>query len=171
MSAILNNESGATHSVCCWPSCAREQHSPKIPICWVHLSEAGRLEKSERVRLRLTKKRKYSAQWVAHLANEEAKRLERELNKREAEAQVYYVQMGERIKIGYTKSVRNRMAQLRTHPRFVLATEPGGREMERMRHLEFAGLRDGRKEEFFPHDRLMRHIDLIRETYGPPTIT
>jgi hypothetical protein len=170
----MNNESGAAHS-CCWPGCARNTFDPlaprQLPLCWEHLGEAFRLAKSEYQRLGFGGDRKVSAVWAEHLAEEEAKRLERELNKREADAQVYYVQMGERIKIGYTKSLRIRMAQLRTHTRFVLATEPGGREMERMRHLEFAGLRDGRKEEFFPHERLLRHIELIRETYGPPTIT
>jgi hypothetical protein len=171
MSAILNNESGAAHS-CCWPNCVRKSFSAdKIPLCGDHFGHVADLYKIECRRLGLDKPRKPSARWLEYQAAERAKADERASRRREAENQVYYVQLGDRIKIGYTKNIRRRMAQLRTHPRFVLAVEPGGPEQERLRHQEFAGLRDGRREEFFPHERLMRHINLIRETYGPPRIT
>jgi hypothetical protein len=172
MSAILNNESGAAHSQgCCWPGCIRAAYSEATPLCTQHFGEVGQLYKSECRRLGVGQNLTPSARWLAQRAADEAKMEERRKRRREAENQVYYVRLGDRIKIGYTKNIRRRMAQLRTHPRFVLAVEPGGPEQERLRHQEFAGLRDGRREEFFPHERLMRHIDLIRETYGPPRIT
>lgn len=90
MGDTLNNESGATHSECCWPGCVKPPYeSDRVPLCWRHFADVGRLEKAERERLGLRKDRPVSAAWAQHLRDEEAKRLERELNKREAEAQVY----------------------------------------------------------------------------------
>ena len=69
---------------------------------------------------------------------------------------VYYILFGSRIKIGISATLRSRLDAL---PRGVkvLATESGGREVERQRHEQFAGCRVG--GEWFSLTRpLLAHI-------------
>lgn len=87
------------------------------------------------------------------------------------QAQVYYVGIGEHIKIGHTTNIRARMTQLRVDVSAVLATEPGDQRLEAMRHKQFADLRIGRREDFRPEPALLSHIDMLREHYGDPLIT
>lgn len=89
----------------------------------------------------------------------------------EAQSQVYYVRMGDRVKIGYSTNMRQRLAAFRLTEDSVLATEPGGRELELERHRQFADERVGRIEEFNPSRRLLAHIDSIRREHGEPKIT
>lgn len=89
-----------------------------------------------------------------------------------AQSVVYYVRMRSgRIKIGFSTAMKNRVAALRVDPGQVLATEPGGRDLERARHEQFADLRYDRWEEFRADERLMSHIARVREANGPPDIT
>jgi hypothetical protein len=98
-------------------------------------------------------------------------RMERRKEAFAEQLQVYYVRIGDYIKIGYTQNVRSRLHGLRVEPSALLATEPGGRPMEARRHREFAQWRDGRKENFEPVPELMAHIRRIREEHGEPKIT
>lgn len=52
---------------------------------------------------------------------------------------VYYVRIGDRCKIGYTASMWGRLVSL--NPEELLAVEPGGRNLERERHVQFRKLR------------------------------
>lgn len=88
-----------------------------------------------------------------------------------AQSQVYYVRIGEHVKIGVTTNMRARMNQLRVELADVLATEPGDQRTERNRHVEFAAERVGRREDFNPSPRLLAHIDRLREEHGEPNIT
>lgn len=91
-------------------------------------------------------------------------RLEREQEERrrrieQANPVVYYVELtGGRIKIGWTTDLARRLVELRLRPDDVLATEPGGRSHEALRHRQFALERIGRSEEFRQSDALRRHI-------------
>lgn len=87
------------------------------------------------------------------------------------QSQVYYVRIGDHVKIGYTTNVRARMNQLRVDISEVLATEPGDRDLERRRHREFAEERQGRRENFNPSRRLLAHIEALKEQHGEPNIT
>jgi hypothetical protein len=82
---------------------------------------------------------------------------------------VYYVKVGQYIKIGTTTNMRQRMLDLAVDA--VLATEPGGRALERQRHQEFADLRAIRNEYFWPEDRLLDHIEQVRHQHGHPVMT
>lgn len=88
-----------------------------------------------------------------------------------AQSVVYYVRIGDVIKIGFTGNVKQRMSQLRVPIDAILATEPGGREIEATRHKQFADLRVGTLENFRPEKRLIDHIDAVREYHGDPKIT
>ena len=68
---------------------------------------------------------------------------------------VYYVRFGDRVKIGYTTNLTERLRVL-PHDE-LLATEPGTIQDERARHEEFAHLRVN--GEWFDYDEsLARHI-------------
>lgn len=95
---------------------------------------------------------------------------EREVNERWAESPgiVYYILRGSLIKIGTTTRPRQRFDALM--PDAVLATEPGGQELERARHTQFGPLREqgiGR-EHFRPGAPLISLILELREAHGVP---
>jgi hypothetical protein len=86
----------------------------------------------------------------------------------EAQSMVYYVRIRDTIKIGYTVNMQARFAGLMVDE--LLATEPGGEDLEGMRHRQFAALRI-RGERFQPGPDLMSHITMLREHYGEPVMT
>lgn len=76
-----------------------------------------------------------------------------------AESIVYYMRVGNRIKIGYTTNLTHRLQSLL--PEELLATEPGGRMLEKVRHQQFADLRCG-GEWFRMEEPLTEHVDKLR---------
>ncbi len=76
---------------------------------------------------------------------------------------VYYVQVGDGVKIGTTIDMKKRMVAIRnaSPSAKLLATEPGGRSLEHLRHAEFTASRIGNSEVFRPTPQLMAHIDRI----------
>lgn len=100
---------------------------------------------------------------------------ERQRVKRQASpedrSQVYYVRIGDHVKIGYSINMHQRLSALRVNRDAVLATEPGGRDLERQRHAQFAAERVGRREDFNPSRRLLAHIEAVRAKHGEPRIT
>lgn len=81
---------------------------------------------------------------------------------------IYYVQIGELVKIGYAGDVKRRMRGYPPHSR-LLAVHPGTRETESEMHLKYrAFLRRGR-EWFDPHPVLMAHIDEVVAKFGKPS--
>lgn len=110
-------------------------------------------------------------------AEEELRRLKikRAETEREARRQgneggdpvVYYALIGDYVKIGYTRKLRNRLATLRADR--LLAVEPGGADLERQRHADFALERiDLRRENFRRSCRLDDHIEVCRQRHGLP---
>lgn len=78
---------------------------------------------------------------------------------------VYYVRFSGRIKIGFSEQVRARISALPVDE--VLALEPGGRELEQMRHKQFRQYR-ANKEWFEPGPDLLDHIAMLTKHYGTP---
>jgi len=72
-----------------------------------------------------------------------------------ASGMIYYVRTCCRIKIGYTTDLERRMTEL--SPDELLATESGGRDLERRRHDQFAAYRI-RGEWFRDSPALAAHI-------------
>lgn len=66
-------------------------------------------------------------------------RLIREEQEKAARSVVYYMRLGPLVKIGWTTNLEGRREAI--NPQEVMATEPGGRDVERKRHQEFAALR------------------------------
>ena len=78
-------------------------------------------------------------------------------------ALVYYVRMGNLIKIGTTRDMRQRMRELR--PDEILAVEPGSYELETQRHQQFTRFRS-HGEYFLPARPLIDHISALRKKHG-----
>lgn len=81
---------------------------------------------------------------------------------------IYYIRIGDTIKIGYSKDVNRRM---RAYPPTaeLLAVEPGTTVLERKRHQHFgAHLAHGR-EWFTPNPELDTWITTLRDHYGDPS--
>lgn len=82
---------------------------------------------------------------------------------------VYYVRIGDHIKIGYTTRVLGRLRALRVPVPDLLALEPGGPQTERSRHQQFAHLRITKRwENFRPEPDLLDHINDLTEAHGLP---
>lgn len=88
-----------------------------------------------------------------------------ELRRRQSSPVVYYIQIGDLIKIGYTIDLRLRV---RSYPpgRKVLATEPGDPALEIKRHGQFAFCREHDREWYRPDPALLVHINHLREQSG-----
>lgn len=78
---------------------------------------------------------------------------------------VYYVKVGDLIKIGYTSDLRSR---IRNYPpgRRLLATEQGSKPLEQQRLREFASLRVHGNEWHRIDAPLMVHINKLRRADG-----
>lgn len=76
---------------------------------------------------------------------------------------VYYALMRSVIKIGTTTNLRQRMQTLKADD--ILATEPGGYEIEELRLKQFDHLRAPiarHRELFIPDEDLISHIEMLR---------
>lgn len=83
---------------------------------------------------------------------------------------VYYILRGSLIKIGTTVRPRQRFDALM--PDAVLAVEPGDPELERLRHVQFASLRERKvgREYFTPGPDLIEFIRALRAEHGVPDV-
>lgn len=78
---------------------------------------------------------------------------------------VYYLRFDRRVKIGYSSNIVSRL-QVVPHDE-VLALEPGGRDLERQRHDQFA--RDRVNREWFKFSPAIRaHAQQLVEQHGTP---
>ncbi|MBB4931860.1 hypothetical protein F4561_002680 [Lipingzhangella halophila] len=84
-------------------------------------------------------------------------------------SRVYYVQIGDAIKIGTTINVRQRMNGYPPNKR-LLAVEDGGYDVEAERHRQFASFVAFGKEWFRPEAPLIKHINGLREKRGAKPI-
>jgi hypothetical protein len=78
---------------------------------------------------------------------------------RQVSGTVYYMRIGNRVKIGWTSNLKTRMASI--NPEELLASEPGTRDTERERHQQFDNLRI-HGEWFAMEEPLLSHIESLR---------
>jgi hypothetical protein len=80
---------------------------------------------------------------------------------------VYYLQVGDQIKIGFSGDIRRRM---RAYPpgSKLLAVEPGTKKLERQRHGEFYEWLVAGREWFEPSAELIQHTRDLFTKYGDP---
>lgn len=151
---------------CSWIGC-RTECVDEIELCLYHFSIIGQTYIEKRSIFG-------AAALAASKARREAERAERNADmpskddwSRERSV-VYYVRLGDYVKIGYTIHLPERIGQFRQGRDVLLAVEPGWRETEAERHKQFAAERVSRREDFNPSRRLLAHIDVVRSKYGEP---
>lgn len=181
---ILNDATpGVTR--CAWPDCrSAMQYEQRIPDAPIVQTRYGVLCHTHAVDVAIAVIQQQAdhnrtAQFFSRMSTERAIRLEqwrREDEKYEAEKAalrkerdgfVYYIHIGERIKIGYSVDVKRRM---RAYPpgSKLLAVEPGDRDLERKRHQQFAGSRTEGREWFQPTVDIMELVQELVDVYGEP---
>jgi hypothetical protein len=80
---------------------------------------------------------------------------------------VYYLIFADRVKIGYSSNLKLRLTQLPYDE--VLAVEPGGHDLEQLRHTQFAVARIYTNREWFVFtDELRSHCAMLVQHYGKP---
>ena len=174
---------------CCYTSETRD-HCPNrrvdgLPMCERHLERTIRLaivdrlipddafavlvqDTDEMVRMKRLAREYEALQAVNEM--DRVKRVEAmnaaidSLSELRPEAVVYYVMLtGDRVKIGTTTNLKMRAASYRARPEDLLAVEPGGRDVERWRHIQFQHLQIGGREDFRMAPDLAAHISVLRE--------
>ena len=154
--------------VCVWPSCTAYPAlvgTTKLPLCIDHAIRTwGVLDRDQAERPALTE----------HQLN---RRVERERTRlRETQAAesraiepgwIYYVQVTDRIKIGYSTDVRQRMRAYPPHAE-LLAVHPGTPTLERQIHQDLAGHLAQGREWFRPNPEVTAHIGTVLAQFGPP---
>lgn len=88
---------------------------------------------------------------------------------KDKQAIVYYVQIGEHIKIGHTINLQHRLHSYPPYRR-LLATELGGQTVEHRRHREYKHLLAAGREWFTPAPDLLAHINDLRRANGAEPI-
>lgn len=77
---------------------------------------------------------------------------------------IYYLQVEDQIKIGYTTNLNTRLAAYPPMAR-LLATHPGTKATEAFMHERFANLLSGRKEWFKASDEITAHINTVHKQF------
>lgn len=148
----------------------RESTKVGVPLCYQHLDEYGEMRKLTDIMKMVGGVRGWAREielgipppTPEELAEIERKRLDRTV--------VYYVRIGDLVKIGTTVAMGRRMRGIA--PDEILATEPGDHKLERLRHRQFRHLRTGKNgERFRAGSDLMAHIAAVRQEWGEPITT
>lgn len=138
-------------TLCVWPTCNLEPlEPPKMPLCKQHVLKAFRFCQDVM--------RQATPDQLRELPVKDAgPEMEDDLRQRvrEAHSVVYYAAIDNLIKIGTTFRLAERMNVLGGN---LIATEPGGRQLESQRHKQFAHLLRKGREYFHPGHDLLTHV-------------
>lgn len=146
----------------------RESAEVGLFLCWKHLKvHRALLDEVENGESRA--RGEYQSE-LAHLHMQDYK-LRRRRSFEDAQQRgalvVYYIRIGDLIKIGTTTNLKMRMEALQ--PDELLATEPGYTDVERRRHQQFDHLRiRPRSERFRIAPELLEHIEMVKGHFGEP---
>lgn len=136
---------------CCYPGCGADRHSAPDapPFCGNHMVECAVFISREMDFPLLGPPKAPSAPSPPPA---------------EPKSVVYYIRVGSFIKIGTTRNIGQRLRDLYIdhQPGALMATEPGGRELEAVRHREFnQDLVFANRELFTPSPRLLAWIAVL----------
>lgn len=162
------NKYNAATLICVWPECgARLLPGYRCgPLCtWHATSVVEAMASQHQTRRRITHA---TAAAANRAARESEQATAREAAKGTQPGWVYYVRVGDRVKIGYSADVKRRM---RAYPpgSHLLAAHPGTAQLETEMHQRFAGSRAAGREWFRETADLTEHIGQVVEQFGEPT--
>jgi len=156
--------------VCCWPQCSKPIASDTyeideeldmalgpFPLCAHHANVAHASVQRDIAR-------------TQHRTSEALmKKIHPQWREVTLDGWIYYVRIGDEIKIGYTKNVRKRMHAYPPAPMSeLLAVHPGTLQDEAALHQRFTPYRSNRREWYERRPAIMRHIADVVAEYGPP---
>jgi len=149
---------------CVWPGCELSlQHYRIGPLCAPHANDVAEALAAARA-APIT-----NAQVAAEFRrqSERAAAEARARSRATAPGWIYYLRIGDRIKIGYSRDVKRRM---RAYPpdSKLLAVHPGTPQMETEMHQRFAGSRAAGREWFNETVDLREHIAAVIAQFGDP---
>lgn len=136
--------------VCCWPDCGLPVGEVEAPLCTEHLLRAWRI-------VQLTGEQAFGPEFARRVPPEPVPK---------GDGLVYFVRLGNRVKIGWTSNLAGRMAAV-PHDE-ILHTQPGTMRDEKRCHAAFAHLREV-GEWFRAEPDLLTFIDSLRAGNTPPT--
>lgn len=150
---------------CVWPGCGTRHMMVRVgPLCWEHAQLVADAvnESTHRV--------------ISNAQADAATRRQREAEQRAKVAAsrgqhpgwIYYVRVGDRIKIGYSVDVKRRMRAYPPDSR-LLAVHPGTPQLETEMHQRFAGSLAAGREWFRESTDLAEHIAQVVTQFGEPT--
>ena len=145
---------------CAYADCSEKSTYRDTPLCRAHAAIVWRLfEMREPATHHEMVREQYKE---AQKARVEAAQTTRLNSKRPG--YVYYLQVGDRIKIGFTAFMEDRMRAYPPNSK-LLAVHPGTMELEKATHSRFKlSLADGR-EWFHPSEKLTEHIADVNRRY------
>lgn len=145
------------HEECRMMGCRREPNDVS-QVCQTHFVEIGYQFYRER-------KPMFESVFRRELTDEEREEHERREAERLSRSVVYYIRIGDHVKIGTSINVSDRLRSFYLDESALLATEPGGYDLEKQRHREFADERVSTNRELFnPSRRLLAHIEELAKT-------
>lgn len=155
---------GRASNYCAYPECSDFALYQGTPLCRDHAAHVWSIFESREPALHHAHAREQfkSRQVERKDAQIEATTARRLSSQRPG--YVYYVEVGDRIKIGFTENVANRM---RAYPptSTLLAVHPGTPIMEKEMHSKFrVHLAEGR-EWFKPSDELTAHVEAVAKQF------
>lgn len=163
LARALNAETVDT-TICVWPGCDRSLRYYRVgALCVDHaIAVRDAVESNEsavisNAQVRAVHRRTVEAANEARLAQ----------SRGEQPGWIYYLSVGDRVKIGFSTNVRRRMRQYPPSSH-LLAVHPGTPDLEVEMHRRFAGSRAAGREWFNRSTDLLEHIDQVVEQFGDP---
>lgn len=132
-----------------------------IPICYEHAGDLLAFMRDAFDEI-VNNLGNIGVRYLAHMSSsiERQAQVRREL--KESAGVVYYVRVGDLIKIGTTTNLKARVASYPPGSQ-LLATERGGLDVEAARLAQFDGCLAAGKEWFMPSPRLLAHIESLKQ--------
>lgn len=147
-------------TLCAYPDCSDSSTYLDTPLCRAHAAVVWRLfELHEPATHHDLIREQYKASQQERVEESERIRLD---SKRPGF--IYYVQIADRIKIGFTSSIEDRMKAYPPHS-VLLASHPGTLELERTMHSQFRLLLADGREWFRPGEKLLEHIEDVKKRF------
>lgn len=142
----------------------------ELPLCEEHAWKTWAIlnNANDEHNRRAEAKAEHDAYVAALAAEEKLKAAKREEKYRNLTSitpgHVYYLQVGELIKIGYTADLYQRLASYPPNSK-LLATHPGTLKVERQMHHKFLHRLSSGREWFAPADDLAEHIAKVKRDF------
>lgn len=167
----LNRYSGP-RELCAWPNCDKQDDTfPTSRVGILCLDHAWSVHLAVR-EMRLDELTGFQFEAAINRLADDRAQVVKQNRLREQRGQqpgwVYYLRVGERVKIGYSADVKRRMRAYPPESR-LLAVHPGTPQLETDMHRRFTGSRAAGREWFRETPDLSEHIEQVVAQFGEPT--